>query len=191
MKNCQNGTFETLAWILFYSLCRPPHPFKQKNSSHLWATPTKTTTDDNHVRWSSAPVQIPGEKHRLTLLHHNEISNSCANYEWWVLVVTQETTWLGTCPFYFTAMQYHCTVKQPNSRHAKKCILPKNIQTKLNMFPNLAVWQFDCIVHWTMIRFYQPFLGETRGEYLFSTVGSFFLLNDPFKLIHSQIHQSI
>ena len=156
VKNCQNGTFETLAWILFYSLCRPPHPFKQKNSSHLWATPTKTTTDDNHVRWSSAPVQIPGEKHRLTLLHHNEISNSCANYEWWVLVVTQETTWLGTCPFYFTAMQYHCTVKQPNSRHAKKCILPKNIQTKLNMSPNLAAWQFDC----TMIRFYQLFLGE-------------------------------
>ena len=159
MKNCQNGPFEPLHefWPI---LCAAPHPLKQKISSHLWATPTKTTTDDNHVRWSSAPVQIPGEKHRLTLLHHNEISNSCANYEWWVLVVTQETTWLGTCPFYFTAMQYHCTVKQPNSRHAKKCILPKNIQTKLNMSPNLAVWQFDCIVHSIMIRFYQPFLGE-------------------------------
>ena len=105
VKNCQNGPFEPLNEFCPI-LCAAPHPLKQKISSHLWATPTKTTTDDNHVRWSSAPVQIPGEKHRLTLLHHNEISNSCANYEWWVLVVTQDTTWLGTCPFYFTAMQY-------------------------------------------------------------------------------------
>ena len=129
-----------------------PIPLNKKKSSHLWATPTKTTTDDNHVRWSSAPVQIPGEKHRLTLLHHNEISNSCANYEWWVLVVTQETTWLGTCPFYFTAMQYHCTVKQPNSRHAKKCILPKNIQTKYKCVPKfgcLTVWPYKCTAQWS------------------------------------------
>ena len=151
VKNCQNGTFEPLHEFCSI-LCAKPHPLKQKKSSHLWATPTKTTTDDNHVRWSSAPVQIPGEKHRLTLLHHNEISNSCANYEWWVLVDTQETTWLGTCPFYFTAMQYHCTVKQPNSRHAKKCILPKNIQTKYKCVPKfgcLTVWPYKCTAQWS------------------------------------------
>ena len=159
-ENCQNGTFEPLHEFCSI-LCAEPHPLKQKKSSHLWATPTKTTTDDNHVRWSSAPVQIPGEKHRLTLLHHNEISNSCANYEWWVLVVTQETTRLGTCPFHSIAMQHPCTVKQSNLRQAEKCILPRNVQKKPNMSTNLAVRRFW--VASAMIEFYQLFLGENNS----------------------------